>query len=214
MNRFKLLIMFALLLTFSIKWLETKAQTWEEFFRQKETQRDYLILQIGALEIQSKLLSESASIFRLGLDAVGSWKGLEKEIHRTHFDSFKRLGPLSRAAYEHLMDSGISPEGLLSRIESSRRLWDRSELDGDFRVGNSTIHEGLKRRCLDRVEELNLMLGTELEMADGDRAKEISKVESGLKTIQEDLMRLQVWSSHRLQMNQQKVKWMVEPSKY
>lgn len=193
---------------------ESQAQTWEEFFRQKETQRNYLILQIGALKIQSTLLEESASIFRMGLDAIGSWKELEKEIHTVYFDSFKKLGPVSRAEYERSIGSLLIPESLLSRIESSRIYWQGKSLDGDFMKMNSTIHDGLRQRCLGISDVLRLILGTELEVEDADRARLIADAGTELRAIQKDLMRLQVLSAHRIQMNLQKVKWQKQESIY
>lgn len=214
MKKHKLLILYSLSAFILMGFSESSAQTWDELFRQKETQRDYLILQIGAFEIQSKLLAESASIFRIGLDAVSSWKGLEKEIHAGYFDSFKKLGPVSRAEYERSFGSQLSPESLLSRIESSRQHWQGRTLDPDFLEMNSTIHEGLRRRCLGMMNELRLILGSDLEMEDADRAKRIGVAGAELILIQKELMRLQVFSVHRVQMNQQKAKWLKEQTDY
>lgn len=191
-----------------------KAQTWDEFFRQKETQRDYLILQVGALEIKSKLLAESTSIFRFGLDAISDWKGLEKEIHTDFFDSFKKLGPISRAEYGRSIGSELSPAGLLARIESSKIHWQGESLDPDFQIINTAIHEGLRKRCQGIVEQLQLILGNELELSDGDRAKLIARAGGELNMIQKDFVRLQVLSMHRVQMNQQKEKWQRDLNKY
>lgn len=214
MRQYKLMVICVLLVVIYSRGITCKAQTWDEFFRQKETQREYLILQIGALEIQSNLLAESASIFRFGLDAIGNWKDLEKEIHTVFFDSFKRLGPISRTEYDRTIGAEISPEVLLARIESSNRYWQGKALDPDFQSMNNAIHEGLRKRCLDTMAELKLILGNELELSDGDRAKRIAQIAKELKVIQSDLLRLHIWSGHRVKMNQQKGKWQKDLNAY
>lgn len=214
MKQFKLMTVLVLMIILNTGVLECKAQTWDELFRQKEIQREYLILQIGALEIQSKLLTESASIFQFGLDAIGNWKGLEKHIHTVFFDSFKKLGPISRAEYQRSIGLELSPELLLARIVSSNSHWQGESLDLDFLEMNRAIHEGLRRRCLGTMEELMLILENELELKDDDRAKLIAKAGSELNMIQKDLMRLQIWSAHRMQMNAQKAEWQKDLSRY
>jgi hypothetical protein len=190
------------------------AQTWEEFFKQKETQREYLIIQIGALEVQSKLLSESASIFRLGLGAIGDWKELEKDIHATFFDSHKSLGPLSVAQIDRLMDSGLTPDHLLRKIESSRLTWLGVSVDEGFEDWIGRIHQTMKSRCLWLSDEFGLVLGNQLEMEDSNRAKLIAGLGYELTLIQKDLMRFQVLATHRVRMNQQRAKWEKDLSIY
>lgn len=190
------------------------AQTWEKFFKQKETQREYLILQIGALKIQSRLLTESASIFRLGLGAISDWKELEKEIHASFFDSHKMLGLLSATQYDRLVDSGLSPDYLLRKIESSRLKWIGVSVDAGFQVGIGQIHTAMKSQCLKLSDELELVLGNQLEMEDSDRARLIAGIGEELTLIQKDLMRVQLLASDRVRMNQQKSKWEKDQSIY
>lgn len=190
------------------------AQTWEEFFKQKETQREYLIIQIAALEVQSKLLSESASIFKFGLNAIRNWKDLENEIHASFFDSHRRLGPLSAAQYDRLLDSGLSPDHLLRKIESSRLKWLRVSVDEGFQDWIGRIHQTMKSQCLRLSDELELVMGNQLEMEDADRAMLIAGIGDELTLIQKDLMRFQGLATHRVRMNQQKAKWEKDQSIY
>jgi hypothetical protein len=214
MNALKKLIVFGLFGFIVFRFSEGSAQTWDELFRQKETQKEYLILQIGALEIQSNLLAESASIFRSGLEAIGSWKGLEKDIHTDFFDSFKTLGPISRAEYERMMGVELSPEKLLSRIEYSSRYWQNQLIGSEYFDACVRIHSNLKSRVLNEAEELNSILGSDLELEDSDRAKRLIELSKELEMLHRDLMQLQVLLTHRVQMNEQRSKWQKETSNY
>lgn len=214
MKCYNSMVVYGLLIVLNSVSSECIAQTWDEFFRQKKTQRDYLIFQVGALEIQSNLLAESASIFRFGLDAVGNWKGLEKEIHVVFFDSFKSLGPMSQREFEEMGDSGLSPQYLLSRIEFSRRYWEKELLVSDFLKTSERIHSGLRSRGMKGVEELNLILGNELELEDADRAKRLLGLRSELELLQRDLMRIQVLLFQRDYMEKQQAKWQKEQNRY
>lgn len=214
MRGLKLILISWLIFYLSSCFQDAMAQTWEEFFKQKETQREYLILQIGALKIQSRLLTESASIFRLGLGAISDWKYLEKEIHSSFFDSYKNLGPLGATQYDRLVNSGLSPDYLLRKIERSRLKWIGVSVDAGFQVGIGQIHNAMKSQCLKLSDELELVLGNQLEMEDADRAKLISGIGDELTLIQKDLMRVQVLATHRVRMNQQKAKWEKDQSIY
>lgn len=214
MKNLKSLPVLGFALTFSLTFQEGFAQTWDELFRQKETQKEYLILQVGALEIQSRLLAESGSIARYGLEAIRNWKGLEKEVHASFFDSYKTLGPLSRAAYETIISSGLAPEILLERIEKSKIKWMGESLDQKFLDWNNKIHQAMKSRCLGFRDFLNRILGMDLEMEDADRAMLLDQVGTGLIEIQKDLGKLQVSSAQRLRMNREKMKWQREQANY
>ena len=182
------------------------AQTWKELFRQKDTQREYLILQIGALEIQSKLLSDAADISRMGLSAIGDWKGLEKELHGIFFDAKRQTGPLARQSLETLRDSRLLPADLLQRVETSWEYWEAASLDSGFLGWSEQIHRQMKIRSLNLSDELDLILGSELEMGDGERAKRLDLVTAELCRISTVLFRVQVLSTHRLGMNADKVR--------
>lgn len=182
------------------------AQTWEELFAQKQTQKKYLVLQIGALEIQSKLLSEAADISRVGLQTIGNWKGLEKELHGTFFDSRRRTGPLTRQSLEELTDSRLLPAALLEMLETSLNYGESASMDPVFLSWSENIHRQMKTRCLNLSGELALILSDGLEMGDGERANRLDSVATELAEIRAALLRVQVLSTHRLGMEAEKAR--------
>lgn len=65
----------------------SEAQTWNEWFRQKKTQKQYLIQQIAALKVYMKYLKEGYDIARKGLNLVGDIKDGNFKDHSTYFES-------------------------------------------------------------------------------------------------------------------------------
>jgi hypothetical protein len=71
----------------------TKAQTFEEWFQQKKTQRKYLLQQIAALQIYMGYLQKGYSIAKKGLTAIGDFKNDEFNLHSEYFNSLKNVNP-------------------------------------------------------------------------------------------------------------------------
>ncbi len=174
------------------------AQTWNELFRQKETQKKYLLLQVGALKIQSGLLNEAGQIAEFGLNAIGTWRNLEKGLHEDFFISFKRLGPLSNRALEKLHNSGLHPLILRDRIRKSELQGLSLSKDQLFLHWNSKVHQGMLRRCEFFLAELNLILGNNLEMDDNDRSALLDSLGRDILQLHRDLSQVQKSVQFRL----------------
>ena len=66
-----------------------EAQTFQEWFRQKSTQRKYLIQQIAALKVYLGYLKEGYDTAKKGLNFVGDIKDRNFKDHSTYFESLK-----------------------------------------------------------------------------------------------------------------------------
>lgn len=71
--------------------LSANAQTWNEWFRQKKTQKKYLVQQIAALKVYLKYLKEGYDIAKKGLDLVGDIKDGNLNDHSTYFGSLRSV---------------------------------------------------------------------------------------------------------------------------
>lgn len=69
--------------------LGVEAQTWKEWFKQKKTQKEYLVKQIVALKVHLKFLKEGYDIAQKGLNMVDEIKGRNFRDHQDHFGSLK-----------------------------------------------------------------------------------------------------------------------------
>ncbi|NIJ52180.1 hypothetical protein [Dyadobacter arcticus] len=70
-----------------------QAQTFKEWFRQKKTQKKYLIEQIAQLKIYLELTEKGYKIAKQGLTAIGDLKPGEFKFHKNYFDSLKIVNP-------------------------------------------------------------------------------------------------------------------------
>lgn len=79
-----MLIVIGSVLTFG-----AEAQTLKEWFKQKKTQKEYLIKQIAALKVYLNYLKEGYDIAQKGLNMVGEIKGRNFSDHENHFGSLR-----------------------------------------------------------------------------------------------------------------------------
>lgn len=69
------------------------AQTWNEWFKQKATQKKYLVQQIASLQIYADYLSKGYSIARKGLNAIQDIKHGDFNLHSDYFTSLEKVSP-------------------------------------------------------------------------------------------------------------------------
>src|SRR3954463_9131175 len=83
----KLLLLLLLLTIHTV----CKAQTWDEWFKQKKTQVKYLEEQIIALHVNGNYLEEGYKIVQGGLSAIHDIKNGDFNLHKDYFSSLKRV---------------------------------------------------------------------------------------------------------------------------
>lgn len=89
----KKLITAVLVMIFTISAREGRAQTWNEWFRQKKTQKKYLMQQIAALQVYIGYARKGYDIARDGLQTIGDNTGGELGLHSEHFNSLSLVNP-------------------------------------------------------------------------------------------------------------------------
>lgn len=72
------------------------AQTFNEWFRQKKTQRRYLTKQVALLRVYLGYLKRGYEIVDKGLTTIGNIKDGEFNLHRDFFSSLKNVNPYIR----------------------------------------------------------------------------------------------------------------------
>ncbi|WP_162054696.1 hypothetical protein [Pontibacter pamirensis] len=82
-----------LLSMFMLTAVTLQAQTFDEWFRQKNTQRKYLVQQIAALQAYAGVLREGYSIARQGISTVEHIKNSDLGLHQDFFGSLQLINP-------------------------------------------------------------------------------------------------------------------------
>lgn len=86
------LILFLLLLTLALT-DHANAQAWNEWFKQKKTQKKYHYEQIAALQMHLDNLKKGITIVYKGLTTIHNIKNGDFNLHRDFFGSLKSVNP-------------------------------------------------------------------------------------------------------------------------
>jgi len=166
----KLLILF--LLTTIVT--TTQAQTFAEWFRQKKTQKQYLIQQIAALQVHIGYAQKGYSIAKEGLNTIGDFKRGEFNLHTGYFNSLKSVNPKIKQ-YAKVADIIAMQVTIIQGYGRTRRqvresgAFNRKELDYIGRVLGRLLDD-----CENTLDEL-IAVNTDgkLEMKDNERLERI-----------------------------------------
>lgn len=81
------------ILTIVVIHIESRGQTFNEWFKQKKTQRKYLVEQIAALRVYLDYTKKAYSIAHSGLTTIENIKNGDFNLHRDFFASLKNVNP-------------------------------------------------------------------------------------------------------------------------
>lgn len=156
---------------------KASAQNWAEWFKQKKTQKKYLVEQIAALKIYTEYLQQGYQIAKGGLTLIGDLKEGEFSLHKNYFQSLKTVNPNVRG-YVRVAEMLAMNYAL---VESVQKL--RSALKQDRLL--TTEERGYLDRVLGRLldgcalcldELLAVVTDGQMEMKDDERIRRIDQL--------------------------------------
>ena len=160
-----------------------KAQTWNEWFRQKKTQKQYLLQQIAALKVYVKYLKKGYDISKKGLKIVGDIKDGNFNDHSIYFQSLKLVNPSIK----------MTPKVSLIISYQAKIIEDFRKLNDECRSNNnnlsneevqyvSSVYINLLERCEDSIAELNSVITDNAsQMKDEERIGRIEAIYDDMK---------------------------------
>ena len=148
-------------------------QTWGEWFKQKKTQKRYLLEQIAALKVYADYLKKGYEIVDGGLSTLRDITKGEFSLHNSFISSLKQVSPAIRndvrVAEIIALQIGI--------------LWSFSEVKGSEYLSAEDlayirlVQGALTMDCFNDLEELLLVVTSgRLEMKDDERLERLAKV--------------------------------------
>ena len=148
------------------------AQTWDEWFNQKSTQKKYLLQQIAAFEAYLSYAKKGYDIANKGISTISSLKKGELNLHQTFFGSLKIVNPKIKNAA--IVADIIALQ--ISIIQQFKRSINNCKKSGQFtndEVGYiGKVYANLIIECLKDVDELiSITTDGELQMKDDERIK-------------------------------------------
>jgi hypothetical protein len=153
------------------------AQTWAEWFRQKVTQKKYLLQQIAALQVYSGYLSKGYSIAKNGLNTIKSIKNGDLLQHTHYFTSLVTVNPKIKR-YAKVADI-IALQVTIAKqsgnaIKSFRNNHHFTPKEINYL---QDVYNKLLSDCAKNLDELlTLITDGNLQMKDDERIKAIDKI--------------------------------------
>lgn len=153
---------------------QLNAQTFNEWFRQKKTQKKYLVQQIAALKTYLKYLKQGYRIVDKGLNIVGDIKDGNFHSHKTYFESLRDVN--SVVANSGNISSLLFYEEMVIKHASKMRneLIGNPLLTPDEIAYIQLVCDNLMRLSKENTENAeNLLTSKRLEMKDDERIERL-----------------------------------------
>jgi hypothetical protein len=158
------------------------AQTWNEWFRQKNTQKKYLVQQIVALKVYLKYMKEGYDIAKKGLNMIGDIKDGNFNDHSTYFGSLRLVNEAI----------GNSPKISLIIVYQKAVIRDLQKLNVECRNSASfsldeieyigSVHNNLLIECEKVIASLNTVITDDSsQMTDHERIRRINFIYNDMK---------------------------------
>ena len=171
----KLTLLF--LVTLVIGMGSATAQTFDEWFRQKKTQKKYLIQQIAALRVFMGNLKKGYDIAHKGLNTISNIKDGNFNLHRDFFGSLKNVKPA--------ISNSVKVADIIAFqiyvIRDMKRVYNFCERNENFTPEEiryiAKVHTNLLFLCDANLSELLMIIrSNETEMTDDERLMRIDKI--------------------------------------
>ena len=154
-----------------------RAQTLEEWFNQKQTQKKYLLEQIAALKVYGGYLKKGYGIAKDGLGLIGDIKNGDLDLHKDYFNSLTDVKPVIKK-YPKVKDIMVLQDAIFKMVRSSKRelplgnILTNEELDYMNRV-----FDRLLKDCSQTTDELEMVVTPgSLKMTDDERIHRIDVI--------------------------------------
>lgn len=154
-----------------------KAQTWDEWFRQKKTQIDYLAKQIAELELYGGYLKQGYRISQNGLGSIRGWAKEELDLHSDYYKSLEAVNPEIKNSSE--------AASVITYAASLACAFVRLDLSGiteDSRIYINRVKAKVLEESDADIAELQLVLTSgQAGMTDGSRIRRLQGISARMK---------------------------------
>lgn len=153
------------------------AQTFNEWFRQKKTQKKYLIEQIAALKVYEDYVKAGYKIVSGGLDFIGDLKDGEFSLHKKYFTDLVTVNPQLRQ-YSKIPET-ISKQ--IELVQMGQRTLKTLRQSGMMKDDELMYVKRVFDRVIDHaaalLDELAMLIGDgEVSLKDDERMVRIDKL--------------------------------------
>lgn len=154
-----------------------QAQTFEEWFQQKKTQKKYLVQQIAALQVYIGYAKKGYKIAQEGLTTIGGFTRGELNLHTDFFNSLSTVHPEIRQSPKARAIVSLQKQ----IVREYNLTYPALERTKAFTDDEMDYMEGVYRRLLEdcdrNLDELkDLVTDDKLQMKDDERLERIERL--------------------------------------
>jgi hypothetical protein len=170
----------ALFITFSLFYAAqsccAQSPNANEWWRQKKTQRNYLIQQIAALEVYYNYLKKGYEIADKGLTLIGDIKEGAFQNDKAYIESLRVVSPAVRDS-PRLSAILTFRNSILKNLRDLSSFCRASEFYTSQEAGYiESIYKNMSRQCAISMDELSMIASGETEMKDDERIKGLDDI--------------------------------------
>lgn len=156
---------------------QAQSPNWNEWFRQKKTQRKYLVQQIAALKVYLEYLKKGYDIAQKGLTTIGDIKNGTFNLDKDYFNSLKQVSPVVRNSPK--VNEILVYQQYIQR--DFRKLLQDCQVDENFAPSEvnymQSVYQNMLVECNISIDELTLITTVgEAEMKDDERLLRLDKI--------------------------------------
>lgn len=161
--------------------VNVQAQTWDEWFKQNETQIKYLLEQVAALRMYGNAVKKGYDVVNGGLKNIGRIKEGDLILHQHHLASLLLVKP----GVKNSESTGrtISLQAAIMSVyrECKGRIWKDKEFSEEEKVYFTGVLDNVARECKAAGEEALLLISdSHFQMRDDERLKRLQTLSGNL----------------------------------
>ena len=154
-----------------------QAQTWNEWFRQKKTQKKYLIQQIAALKVYLKYLKEGYDVAKKGLGMIGDIKDGNFNDHSTYFASLSLVNPSIKQSEKIALIANMQQQIMSEFNKLDKECRENEYLTDDELEYVRDVYSNMLVKCEESISELNTIISDHSsQVKDDERIERIDLI--------------------------------------
>jgi hypothetical protein len=158
--------------------IKVQAQTFAEWFNQKNTQKKYLLQQIAALQMYSAYLKKGYNIAHNGMGSISGSLKSENDLHITYYDNKKNVNRVVRNN-KQVNNILLWQKDILTLMGSLDKT---ANITDDEKKYIIQVKAAVFKDCDDQITELkNVITDGKLQMSDEERLVQIDQIHKAMQ---------------------------------
>ena len=157
--------------------LPSHAQTWNEWWKQKDTQKKYLAEQIVALKAYGAVLKVGYEIASKGLGLVHTIQNGDYAQHETYFNSFSAVNPLLKKHPQAESIIALYSKTRQLTLQIPTKLFAENSFTASEEKIIRHVLQSIAKDCDDMLAKLQILLEKDqLNLSDSERMVQLNQI--------------------------------------